>query len=82
MTRTSGTVIKVAHFFAHRGKIEYNTGMKQIIITDQEYDVLTDIFASIAQLDMDEILTDEVTFDQLWDKVIDADNIIIKEETK
>ena len=56
--------------------------MKQIIITDQEYDVLTDIFASIAELDMDEILTDEVTFDQLWDKVIDADNIIIKEETK
>ncbi len=62
--------------------IEYNTGMKQIIITDQEYDVLTDIFASIAELDMDEVLTDEVTFDQLWDKVIDADNIIIKEETK
>ena len=56
--------------------------MKQITITENEFDVLTDIFASIAELDMDEVLTDEVTFDQLWDKVIDADNIIIKEETK
>ena len=49
--------------------------MKQIIITDQEYDVLTDIFASIADLDMDEVLTDEVTFDQLWDKVLNAKEV-------
>ena len=65
----------MAHFFAHRGKIEYNTGMKQITITDNEFDVLTDIFASIAQLDMDEVLTDEVTFDQLWDKVLNAKEV-------
>ena len=76
MTRTFGTVTKVAHFFAHRGKIEYNTGMKQITITDNEFDVLTDIFASIAQLDMDEVLTDEVTFDQLWDKVLNAKEVV------
>ena len=76
MTRTFGTVIKVAHFFAHRGKIEYNKGMnKQITITSEEFDVLTDIFASIAQLDMDEVLTDEVTFDQLWDKVLNAKEV-------
>ena len=75
MTRTSGTVTKVSHFFAHLGKIEYNTGMKQITITDNEFDVLTDIFASIAQLDMDEVLTDEVTFDQLWDKVLNAKEV-------
>ena len=66
----------MAHFFAHRGKIEYNTGMKQITITDNEFDVLTDIFASIAQLDMDEVLTDEVTFDQLWDKVLNAKEVV------
>ena len=75
MTRTFGTLIKVAHSFAHRGKIEYNKGMKQITITENEFDVLTDIFASIAQLDMDEVLTDEVTFDQLWDKVLNAKEV-------
>ena len=55
--------------------IEYNTSMKQITITENEFDVLTDIFASIAELDMDEILTDEVTFDQLWDKVLNAKEV-------
>ena len=49
--------------------------MKQITITDNEFDVLTDIFSSIAELDMDEILTDDVTFDQLWDKVLDAKEV-------
>jgi len=49
--------------------------MKQITITDNEFDVLTDIFSSIADLDMDEILTDDVTFDQLWDKVLDAKEV-------
>jgi len=67
----------VAHFFAHRGKIVYNKGMnKQITITSEEFDVLTDIFASIAELDMDEVLTDEVTFDQLWDKVLNAKEVV------
>ena len=56
-------------------KIPYNRGMKQITITDNEFDVLTDIFSSIAELDMDEILTDDVTFDQLWDKVLDAKEV-------
>ena len=55
--------------------IEYNTSMKQITITENEFDVLTDIFASIAELDMDEVLTDEVTFDQLWDKVLNAKEV-------
>ena len=50
--------------------------MKQITITDNEFDVLTDIFASIAQLDMDEVLTDDVTFDQLWDKVLNAKEVV------
>ena len=49
--------------------------MKQITITSEEFDVLTDIFSSIADLDMDEILTDDVTFDQLWDKVLDAKEV-------
>ena len=67
----------MAHFFAHRGKIVYNKGMnKQITITSEEFDVLTDIFASIAELDMDEVLTDEVTFDQLWDKVLNAKEVV------
>ena len=56
-------------------KIPYNRGMKQITITDNEFDVLTDIFASVAELDMDEILTDDVTFDQLWDKVLNAKEV-------
>ena len=60
----------------HSGMIiEYNTSMKQITITENEFDVLTDIFASIAELDMDEVLTDEVTFDQLWDKVLNAKEV-------
>ena len=50
--------------------------MKQITITSEEFDVLTDIFASIAELDMDEVLTDEVTFDQLWDKVLNAKEVV------
>ncbi len=49
--------------------------MKQITITDNEFDVLTDSFAAVAELDMDEILTDDVTFDQLWDKVLDAKEV-------
>ena len=53
----------------------YNKSMKQITITENEFDVLTDIFASIAELDMDEVLTDEVTFDQLWDKVLNAKEV-------
>ena len=48
---------------------------KQITITSEEFDVLTDIFASIADLDMDEVLTDEVTFDQLWDTVLNAKEV-------
>jgi len=77
LTRTFGTVIKVSTFSAHRGKIVYNKGMnKQITITSEEFDVLTDIFASIAELDMDEVLTDEVTFDQLWDKVLNAKEVV------
>jgi len=66
----------VSTFSAHRGKIVYNTSMKQITITENEFDVLTDIFASIAELDMDEVLTDEVTFDQLWDKVLNAKEVV------
>jgi len=66
----------VAHFFAHRGKIEYNTGMnKQITITSEEWNVLTDILSSAAEFDMDEILTDDITFDQLWDKVLNAKEV-------
>ena len=65
----------MSHFLAHRGKIEYNTGMKQITITDNEFDVLTDILSSAAELDMDEILSDDITFDQLWDKVLNAKEV-------
>ena len=66
----------MAHSFAHRGKIEYNKGMnKQITITDQEWNVLTDILSSAAEFDMDEILTDDITFDQLWDKVLNAKEV-------
>ena len=49
--------------------------MKQITITDNEFDVLTDILSSAAELDMDEILSDDITFDQLWDKVLNAKEV-------
>ena len=49
--------------------------MKQITLSENEFDVLTDIFASVAELDMDEVLTDGVTFDQLWDKVLNAKEV-------
>ena len=66
----------MAHSFAHRGKIEYNKGMnKQITITSEEWNVLTDILSSAAEFDMDEILTDDITFDQLWDKVLNAKEV-------
>ncbi|MED5271481.1 MAG: hypothetical protein VX613_01180, partial [Candidatus Thermoplasmatota archaeon] len=66
------------HIFWHTlDKTCYTNSMnKQITITSEEFDVLTDIFASIAELDMDEVLTDEVTFDQLWDKVLNAKEVV------
>ena len=49
---------------------------KQITITSKEFDVLTDIFATIAELEMEDVLSDEVTFNQLWDKVLDAKEVV------
>ena len=49
---------------------------KQITITSKEFDVLTDIFSTIAELEMDDVLSDEVTFDQLWDKVLNAKEVV------
>ncbi len=56
-------------------KIPYNRGMKQITITSEEWNVLTDILSSAAEFDMDEILTDDITFDRLWDKVLNAKEV-------
>ena len=49
---------------------------KQITITSEEWNVLTDILSSAAEFDMDEILTDDITFDQLWDKVLNAKEVV------
>ena len=49
---------------------------KKITITSKEFDDLTDIFSTIAELEMDDVLSDEVTFDQLWDKVLNAKEVV------
>ena len=49
---------------------------KQNTITSKEFDGLTDIFSTIAELEMDDVLSDEVTFDQLWDKVLNAKEVV------
>jgi len=41
-----------------------------IRLTSSQYDLLTDIFSSCADLDLPP--TEDENFDQLWDKILDA----------
>ena len=52
----------------------------QITLTSEQYDLLTDIFSSAADLDLPP--TEDDAFDSLWDAVINADHDIKIEEVK
>ena len=47
---------------------------KTIRLTDEQYSLLTDLFSSIADLDLQEHCDDSEEFDSLWDAVLDADD--------
>ena len=50
------------------------TDQFQITFTSEQYDLLTDIFSSLADLDLPP--AEDPEFDDLWDKVINADHQI------
>ena len=50
----------------------------QITLTSEQYDLLTDIFSSAADLDLPP--TEDDAFDSLWDAVINAEHQIKFEE--
>ena len=50
-----------------------------ITLTSAQLDLLTDIFRSLADLDLPPAEDDQ--FDSLWDQVINADHKIITEES-
>ena len=54
------------------------TDQFQITLTSEQYDLLTDIFSSAADLDLPP--TEDDAFDSLWDAVINADHNIKFEE--
>lgn len=64
-------------------KIVYYKNMKitdqfQISLTSEQYDLLTDIFAAAADLDLPP--TEDDKFDSLWDAILDAEHNINFEE--
>ena len=63
----------MAHFFAHRGKIEYNTGMEKTItltLTDKELKVIEEMFQFFNDMGLPSNLEDlETDYDSLFDKV-------------
>ena len=57
------------------------TDQFQISLTSEQYDLLTDIFSSAADLDLPP--TEDENFNSLWDAVLDAQhNINFEEVTK
>ena len=67
-----------------RGKIVYYKGMKftdqfTVTLTSRQHALLTDIFSSLADLDLPPAEDDQ--FDSLWDQVLNAEHKIITEES-
>ncbi len=54
------------------------TDQFQISLTSEQYDLLTDIFSSAADLDLPP--TEDENFNSLWDAVLDAQHNINFEE--
>ena len=50
-----------------------------ITLTSAQHDLLTDIFSSLADLDLPPAEDDQ--FDSLWDQVLNAEHKIIAEES-
>ena len=55
------------------------TDQFQITFTSEQYALLTDIFSSLADLDLPPAEDDQ--FDSLWDQVLNAEHKIITEES-
>ena len=77
------TVHKLSIFYGNGVKIVYYTYMEindqfQITLSSQQYDLLTDIFSSAADLDLPP--TEDDAFDSLWDAIINAEHQIKFEE--
>jgi len=77
------TVSKLSIFYGLVAKIVYYKNMKitdqfQISLTSEQYDLLTDIFAAAADLDLPP--TEDDKFDSLWDAILDAQHNINFEE--
>ena len=49
-----------------------------IQLTSQQHDLLTDIFSSLADLDLPPV--EDENFDSLWDAVLNAEHQIITED--
>ena len=49
-----------------------------ITLTSAQHDLLTDIFSSLADLDLPPV--EDENFDSLWDAVLNADHQIITED--
>ena len=54
------------------------TDQFQVTLTSEQYDLLTDIFSSAADLDLPP--TEDENFNSLWDAVLDAQHNINFEE--
>ena len=54
------------------------TDQFQVTLTSEQYDLLTDIFSSAADLDLPP--TEDENFNSLWDAVLDAQHNIKFEE--
>ena len=50
-----------------------------VTLTSQQHDLLTDIFSSLADLDLPP--AEDPEFDALWDLILEADHKIITEES-
>ena len=79
------TVSKLSIFCGNGVEIVYYTYMEindqfQITLSSQQYDLLTDIFSSAADLDLPP--TEDDAFDSLWDAIINAEHQIKFEEAK
>ena len=72
------TILPMVGIFVYYKNMKFNDQFT-ITLTSAQHDLLTDIFSSLADLDLPPAEDDQ--FDSLWDQVINADHKIITEES-
>ena len=72
------TISPMVGIFVYYKNMKFNDQFT-ITLTSAQHDLLTDIFSSLADLDLPPAEDDQ--FDSLWDQVINADHKIITEES-